>query len=633
MKMKKLSALAIATASAIALVSCGGGSKGGSTGGGSKQSIETPNVTINGNVISWNPVANAKNYVVQVNGENQEAQETTTYVLPKTGTFTYKVKAVTNDFQKYASSDFSVEKTYTLNLTATTIWVVGDSTVCDYAKERDTDGNVTAITDVSYFYDRFGYATQFENVFEGPVTVKNLAMSGRSAKSFLSEDNYATLTSQIKKGDYLVVGFGHNDEKYDDATRFADASKGTDVEGSFKNVLYEKYAKIALDKQATPILCTPIVRYNEALDYTGKNGHVLTLTQEDVTKYSTTLAGHKADDKLDYRQAVLDLGAEKNIATVDLTKLTADKQTELGKDGAIKLHAVTTGLSDNEPNMKTVDTTHINIYGAKMYAYLFAEALKSTTCSLKDYVNYLAVEPTEADLVKNKFFVYTPYEAYNWAAYEATDNFTTITEGWYGTTFGSNGGTTKHIAKETSAGVFKVGNDTSSPAGKFAASLDGFGLVFRQVSSSKNFKLSGSAKIISTQAVKQSGFGIMLRDDCYAPNKVDVATNYIAAGLLQNDGNISVGWKREATALVPTSDVITGSFAANDTATFEIERLGQVVTTKITYKGTTYTATYTDFDLVGVDGDNMYVGFFANRGTMVEFTSVNFQITGDSQGA
>ena len=48
----------------------------------------------------------------------------------------------------------------------------------------------------------------------------NLALSGRSSLDFLSEANYATLKNSIKAGDYLLIGFGHNDEKYTDSDRF-----------------------------------------------------------------------------------------------------------------------------------------------------------------------------------------------------------------------------------------------------------------------------------------------------------------------------------------------------------------------------------------------------------------------------
>ena len=80
-----------------------------------------------------------------------------------------------------------------------TLWVVGDSTV-------------SAFND-SYYIPRYGYGTQLGDYVDDTYAVENLALSGRSSKSFVNEANYKKLTDGIKSGDVLVVGFGHNDEK------------------------------------------------------------------------------------------------------------------------------------------------------------------------------------------------------------------------------------------------------------------------------------------------------------------------------------------------------------------------------------------------------------------------------------
>ena len=49
-----------------------------------------------------------------------------------------------------------------------------------------------AFTD-AYYYPRYGWGTQLSNYFDSTLKVENLALSGRSSKSFTSEDNYKTL--------------------------------------------------------------------------------------------------------------------------------------------------------------------------------------------------------------------------------------------------------------------------------------------------------------------------------------------------------------------------------------------------------------------------------------------------------
>ena len=99
---------------------------------------------------------------------------------------------------------------------------VGDSTVCSF---NDT-----------YYYPRYGWGTQLEHYFDSSLTVKNLALSGRSSKSYVQEEQYQTLMQGMKAGDYLFVGFGHNDEKADEG-RYSNPNGNYLTEGSFANSL------------------------------------------------------------------------------------------------------------------------------------------------------------------------------------------------------------------------------------------------------------------------------------------------------------------------------------------------------------------------------------------------------------
>lgn len=79
-----------------------------------------------------------------------------------------------------------------------TLWVVGDSTAA-------------AFQDTNYYYPRYGWGTQLDRYFQG-ITIENLAVSGTSSQSFLQTSQYRRLLQEIEAGDYVVIGFGHNDE-------------------------------------------------------------------------------------------------------------------------------------------------------------------------------------------------------------------------------------------------------------------------------------------------------------------------------------------------------------------------------------------------------------------------------------
>ena len=495
---------------------------------------------------------------------------------------------------------------HTVEVKNTTIYLVGDSTVCSFTDD--------------YFYPRYGWGTQLGGYLTDKATVVNLALSGRSSKSFTTEANYQTLVKNLKAGDYLLIAFGHNDEKSDDSTRFTDASLPYTDEASFGWHLYEYYVKVAIEKGATPILVTPIVRAKSNDDYSGNEGHI-------------TATG-------DYRQAIIDLGEAVSVDVIDMTAITKARYEELGYDEAIKYHAVLQGKLDGTSvveNWSSVDKTHLNIYGAKYVAYEIARELMSLN-GIKHYVAEGITEPTEADRVPNAGYVVPDYLAPDLEGYNAPGHFSTMTDGWYGTAFGDTGGNPQstsngYYATETSEGVFKVGNDKSK--GKFSSSSDGFAFLFTQVEANKNFKISVTGKVLQTATTKQAGFGLMLRDDCVIDQNAagTIATNYLTAGIYANSSSQMYANFYRENASFKKGEEMNGMYAAGDMVTFTIERIGQTVHVTVVYNGVTYTESYYDFDLFARDSEYMYVGMFANRGTVVEFTDLSFEITGESQGA
>ncbi|MDE6373503.1 MAG: hypothetical protein K2L72_03300, partial [Clostridia bacterium] len=486
------------------------------------------------------------------------------------------------------------------------IYVVGDSTVCSFND--------------NYYLPRYGYGTQLSeylNVTSDQIV--NLALSGRSSKSFLTESNYTTLTSSIGAGDYLIIGFGHNDEKSEEAARYTDANgthtQATTANGdSFQYVLYENYVKMATDKGATPILCTPIVRYDNTGSYSGAKVH-------------DTTASDKLGKGGDYAAAIKALGAATGTTVVDLTTLTKSVYS-LDNDAAQYFHAHTS-YSGEKPNETPTgrDDTHINKYGAKMVAYQFANALKATDSSLKECIRTNVTAPTKAadyaDAIKADFVVpdYTPFDP------ELNED-AKLTGDWYGTTMGDVGGADK-IANFTvthSGDKFTVGN--TSGHGKFASGTDGFAAAFIQIDANKNFTATATVKVTNVGTTSnQSGFGMMLRDDVLV-NKYDntLKSNFVAAGVLSLKGAI---FSREGGALSGAASANTSAVAVGDTYELSIERVGQTVTVKVG----SATKVYTDFDFVARDNGFMYLCLFANRGVTAEFSNVQFEITGDSQGA
>lgn len=491
------------------------------------------------------------------------------------------------------------------------LFIVGDSTLSKF-------------DDRSYYYSRYGYGTQMSFFLDDRIEVVNLALSGRSSKSYLSENNYKFLKDSIQKDDYLIIGFGHNNEKEDDVARFTSANKPIEDETSFMYSLNEYYIKLAKNVGAIPIICTPIVRLALDGDYTGYNIH-------------ETSNG-------DYRKNILDLAEKVNILGIDLTTPTKELFKKIGVKEASLHHAMTAGKMENGkvvPNFKSVDKAHLNIYGARYVAYLVCKALKDANHSLAQYISFVKEPFKDETLVINPLFEYIPYNEPDLLNYKPVEQFNVNIEGWYGTCFGDV--SANPLVKENGYVAYNdnnnfiVGQYADINNGKFHASADGFACVFRQVDISDNFKIKCKAKVIKHKPLKQTSFGLMLRDDMYLNQesiRESTMNNYISAGFLTLNVSTNIIHARECTTeLNMSKNIFDGFYNLGDEAYLEIERLGQAVIAKVNYKNQEYIKNYIDFDLVGVDNRYMYICLYSTCGTVIEFSDVEFKITGKAKEA
>lgn len=143
-----------------------------------------------------------------------------------------------------------------------TIFLTGDSTVCDQPREP---------------WNSWGQ--MLPRFFGSGVAVANYAQSGESIKSSLSAKRFDKVFSLMKTNDWLFVQFGHNDMK----------DKATNALVVYKANL-KKIVAQTRERGATPVLVTSMER---------KNG-----IEQD------TLAG--------YPQTVQDVAKEDGVALIDL---------------------------------------------------------------------------------------------------------------------------------------------------------------------------------------------------------------------------------------------------------------------------------------------------------------------------
>ena len=134
------------------------------------------------------------------------------------------------------------------NATAPTIFVAGDSTVCDWAPTNSS----------SLATDEAGWAQELSLYLRPGIAVANYADSGETAGTFYSKFFPAARTA-MKAGDYLFIQFGHNDQKAQ-----------ADIDAYKTNL--RRYVTDAKAKNATPVVFSPVSRSSASASNPGFAG-------------------------------------------------------------------------------------------------------------------------------------------------------------------------------------------------------------------------------------------------------------------------------------------------------------------------------------------------------------------------
>jgi DNA sulfur modification protein DndE len=205
-------------------------------------------------------------------------------------------------------------------MAAPTIWLIGDSTVASYSK---------------HFEPLAGWGQLLHVYCKPGIEVKNHAKSGRSTKSFIAEKRWDTVIAGLEKGDFLLIQFGHNDQK---KTR---PNVSAPADGLYKKLL-KKFISETKAKGAHPILVTPVMR--RVFDEKGK--------------LRNSLGG--------YPNAMKAVAKDTGTPLIDLNQIMFDKMLPMSKDESKKLYNHCPPGKYKKWIKGRVDNSHFNEYGAKI---------------------------------------------------------------------------------------------------------------------------------------------------------------------------------------------------------------------------------------------------------------------------
>ncbi|MPT30480.1 MAG: rhamnogalacturonan acetylesterase [Chryseobacterium sp.] len=233
------------------------------------------------------------------------------------------------------------------NTAAKTIYITGDSTVVDAQ------------------YEPWASWGQMFPYFLVPnqVVVANYAESGETVKAFEDRHRIDKIWNEIKPGDYLLIQFGHNDQK-----------AGNSIKSGYRKRLKEWISK-AKELGAIPVLVTSM------------NRRIF----DENNKIVNTLD--------DFPDAMREIAKEENVDLIDLNAMSKTLFEAMGPENSKK--AFVYYPANNYPNQPTVlaDDTHFNTYGAYELAKCVVKSIVDQNLPLKKYIskNYKSFNPNKPD--------------------------------------------------------------------------------------------------------------------------------------------------------------------------------------------------------------------------------------------
>lgn len=193
-------------------------------------------------------------------------------------------------------------------------------------------------------YPQTGLSQGIALYVKDEIWVRSFGVNGRSTKSFIDEGRLLEIDNFLAKGDLFLIQFGHNDEKKEDPSRYAEAFGG--YQENLKNMI-----DVARRRDALPLLITPVARRRfdeQGCFCPGSHG--------------------------EYPQAMKELAKREGVPCIDLCKRSEEYLEAIGD------------LASRPMYVYPKDNTHLSYQGAITYAGFIARALKELGAPYADFL-------------------------------------------------------------------------------------------------------------------------------------------------------------------------------------------------------------------------------------------------------
>lgn len=204
-----------------------------------------------------------------------------------------------------------------------TIFLAGDSTMAQKLASRKPET---------------GWGEALQQYFDvDRARVVNLARNGRSTRSFVTEGRWGALLEEVEAGDYVFIQFGHNDEKADNPSVYADVR--TDYPANLRRFVSE-----VRERGGHPVLLTPVARRRFASDGTVEDTHGA------------------------YPDAVREVAREESVPLIDMQQRSTEILRRYGQEESRSLFLHLDSAAHPNYPRGVRDDTHFSPLGAEVMA-------------------------------------------------------------------------------------------------------------------------------------------------------------------------------------------------------------------------------------------------------------------------
>lgn len=221
-----------------------------------------------------------------------------------------------------------------------TVYLAGDSTCAVKLPEKRPET---------------GWGEMMQKYFDAAkVMIDDRAQNGRSTKTFISEGRWTAIVDRLKKGDFVFVQFGHNDESKDKGERY------TPPDDYRANLI--RFIADVRAKNANIVLLTPVMRRKFDKD------------------------GNFVDTHGEYPDIVRTVALDKKVPLIDMHRKSEAVIRKYGVEGSRTLFLqLKPGENPNYPN-GIEDNTHFRPAGAEEMAKLVVEGIRENKLKLRKYL-------------------------------------------------------------------------------------------------------------------------------------------------------------------------------------------------------------------------------------------------------